>query len=58
MNCSINLKVMTNLETQSINGSHEEISSVHEDSFKTNLLSFVRSHQSDKILLLPPRSAL
>ena len=41
-----------------INGSHEEISSVHEDSFKTNLLSLVRSHQSDKILLFPLRSAL
>ena len=41
-----------------LNGSHEEITSVHEDSLKKNLLSLVPSHQSDKILLLPLRSAL
>ena len=41
-----------------INGTHEEISSVHEHIFPTNTRSLVRSNQRDKILLLPLRSAL
>ena len=41
-----------------INGSHEEISSMYELIFRTNISSLVRTNQRDKILLLPLRSAL
>ena len=41
-----------------INGSHDEISSMYELIFKTNIRSLVRTNQRDKILLGPPRSAL
>ena len=40
-----------------INGSHEEISSVHQHIIRTNIRSSVRSNQRDKILLLPLGSA-
>ena len=41
-----------------INDSHEEISSVYEHIFRTNIRSLFRSNQGDKILLWPFRSAL
>ena len=41
-----------------INGSHEEISSMYELIFRTNISSLVRTNQRDKMLLLPLRSAL
>ena len=40
-----------------INGSQEEISSVHQHIIRTNIRSLVRSNHRDKILLLPLGSA-
>ena len=70
MNYSINLKVMRTLTDSKrgqltteqdrkgqINGSHEEISSVYELIFRTNIRLLVRKGR-DKILILPLRGAL
>ena len=70
MNYSINLKVMRTLTDSKrgqltteqdrkgqINGSHEEISSVYELIFRTNIRLLVRKSR-DKILILPLRGAL